>query len=201
MDRYTTLAAEQMHDRGPACRLRRRRASPARGVPPQLRPAPRLQRRHAGLIISAMNAHYVFLKFAKLWALESRAVDSALTRRRSIVHIDTARDLARRAEPGPAHRHGPRGDRPPGRARRARRRRAAAPRARGPALRAVSRRRSEFDVHAGWQLNKVIADVKPDVVHAHDPMGVALAAMALQMPLRPDARRRCSSPPGAWIST
>jgi glycosyltransferase involved in cell wall biosynthesis len=41
--------------------------------------------------------------------------------------------------------------------------------------------RSEFDVHAAWQLAKVFADVSPDVVHAHDPMGVALAAMALTM--------------------
>jgi glycosyltransferase involved in cell wall biosynthesis len=41
--------------------------------------------------------------------------------------------------------------------------------------------RSEFDVHAAWQLSKVLASVKPDVVHAHDPMGVALAAMALEM--------------------
>jgi glycosyltransferase involved in cell wall biosynthesis len=46
--------------------------------------------------------------------------------------------------------------------------------------------KSEFDVHAGWQLNKIIVDVKPDVVHAHDAMGVALAAMALQMPSRPN---------------
>jgi glycosyltransferase involved in cell wall biosynthesis len=45
--------------------------------------------------------------------------------------------------------------------------------------------KSEFDVHAGWQLNKIITDVKPDVVHAHDAMGVALAAMALQMPSHP----------------
>jgi glycosyltransferase involved in cell wall biosynthesis len=41
--------------------------------------------------------------------------------------------------------------------------------------------RSEFDVHAGWQLAKVFSDVQPDVVHAHDPMAVALTAMALQM--------------------
>jgi glycosyltransferase involved in cell wall biosynthesis len=41
--------------------------------------------------------------------------------------------------------------------------------------------RSEFDVHAAWALGRIIADVKPDVVHAHDPMGVALAAMALPM--------------------
>jgi glycosyltransferase involved in cell wall biosynthesis len=45
--------------------------------------------------------------------------------------------------------------------------------------------RSEFDVQAAWQLARVLRDVKPDVIHAHDPMGVALAAMALQMPAAP----------------
>jgi L-malate glycosyltransferase len=48
--------------------------------------------------------------------------------------------------------------------------------------------RSEFDVHAAWQLGRVLRDVKPDVVHAHDPMGVALAAMALQMQNGPVTR-------------
>ena len=48
--------------------------------------------------------------------------------------------------------------------------------------------RSEFDVHAAWQLGKVLTDVQPDVVHAHDPMAVALAAMALRMPSRPANR-------------
>ena len=41
--------------------------------------------------------------------------------------------------------------------------------------------RSEFDIHAGWQLAKIFGDAQPDVVHAHDPMAVALTAMALQM--------------------
>lgn len=41
--------------------------------------------------------------------------------------------------------------------------------------------RSEFDAHAGWQLAKVLTDVQPHVVHAHDPMGIALTAMALRM--------------------
>jgi glycosyltransferase involved in cell wall biosynthesis len=41
--------------------------------------------------------------------------------------------------------------------------------------------RSEFDVHAGWQLAKIFSDAAPDVVHAHDPMAVSLTAMALQM--------------------
>jgi glycosyltransferase involved in cell wall biosynthesis len=45
--------------------------------------------------------------------------------------------------------------------------------------------RSEFDVQAAWQLGRVLRDAKPDVIHAHDPMAVALTAMALQMPNGP----------------
>jgi L-malate glycosyltransferase len=41
--------------------------------------------------------------------------------------------------------------------------------------------RSEFDVQAAWQLGRVLRDVKPHIVHAHDPMAVALTAMAMQM--------------------
>jgi glycosyltransferase involved in cell wall biosynthesis len=41
--------------------------------------------------------------------------------------------------------------------------------------------RSEFDIKAAWQLAKIFDDVSPEVVHAHDPMAIALAAMALQM--------------------
>ena len=40
---------------------------------------------------------------------------------------------------------------------------------------------SEFDVQAGWQLHRVLRSISPDVVHLHDPMGVALMAMALKM--------------------
>lgn len=69
MQRYTTLAAQQMADEG-------RRAS-LWGL--LLHPPAAFLRNYVlkrgfldgapGLIISAMNAHYVFLKFAKLWAL------------------------------------------------------------------------------------------------------------------------------------
>ena len=73
MDLYTTLAAEDMHASGrradlfdlvvhpPAAFLRNYvlRRGIGDGAP--------------GLIISAMNAHYVFLKFAKLWALDRAA--------------------------------------------------------------------------------------------------------------------------------
>lgn len=43
--------------------------------------------------------------------------------------------------------------------------------------------RSEFDVRAAWQLARIFAAVKPDVIHAHDPHGIALAAMALKSPV------------------
>jgi glycosyltransferase involved in cell wall biosynthesis len=41
--------------------------------------------------------------------------------------------------------------------------------------------RSEFDVQAGWHLAGIIQNRTPQVVHAHDPMAVALVAMALHM--------------------
>lgn len=67
MDRYTTLAAEQLHDEG-------RRAGLGDLVvhPPAAFLRNYILRRgftdgFPGFIISAMNAYYVFLKFAKLW--------------------------------------------------------------------------------------------------------------------------------------
>jgi glycosyltransferase involved in cell wall biosynthesis len=72
MDRYTTLAAQAMFDEG-------RRAGLADLV---LHPPAAFLRNYVlrrgcldgvpGLIVSSMNAHYVFLKFAKLWALGRR---------------------------------------------------------------------------------------------------------------------------------
>jgi glycosyltransferase involved in cell wall biosynthesis len=70
MQRYTTLAAHQMSAQG-------RRATLAGLLfhPPAAFLRNYVLKRGfmdgaAGLIISAMNAHYVFLKFAKLWALQ-----------------------------------------------------------------------------------------------------------------------------------
>jgi glycosyltransferase involved in cell wall biosynthesis len=70
MDRYTTLAAEEMFDAG-----RRARVLDLVAHPPAAFLRNYLLRRGVldgvpGLIVSTMNAHYVFLKFAKLWALE-----------------------------------------------------------------------------------------------------------------------------------
>ena len=41
--------------------------------------------------------------------------------------------------------------------------------------------RSEADVSAAWRLARLIARLSPDVIHAHDPHGVAMAGMALSL--------------------
>lgn len=41
--------------------------------------------------------------------------------------------------------------------------------------------RMEMDLNAAWRLSRVIRQIKPDVLHAHDPHGVAMAALALSM--------------------
>jgi L-malate glycosyltransferase len=46
--------------------------------------------------------------------------------------------------------------------------------------------RAEMDLHAGWRLARVLRRLRPDVVHAHDPHGLAMAALALSLlPARP----------------
>jgi glycosyltransferase involved in cell wall biosynthesis len=39
--------------------------------------------------------------------------------------------------------------------------------------------RSELDLAAAWRLTRIIKDVQPAIIHAHDPHGVAMAALAL----------------------
>jgi len=41
--------------------------------------------------------------------------------------------------------------------------------------------RSEVDLPAAWRLSRVIRELQPDVIHAHDPHGVAVAATALSI--------------------
>lgn len=41
--------------------------------------------------------------------------------------------------------------------------------------------RTEMDLTAAWRLSRLIKQLGPDVVHAHDPHGVAMAALALSM--------------------
>src|SRR4051794_38909687 len=41
--------------------------------------------------------------------------------------------------------------------------------------------RTEMDLSAAWRLARVIDRLKPEVIHAHDPHGVAMASLALAM--------------------
>jgi glycosyltransferase involved in cell wall biosynthesis len=41
--------------------------------------------------------------------------------------------------------------------------------------------RTEMDLTAAWRLSRVIKRLAPDVIHAHDPHGVAMASVALSM--------------------
>ena len=41
--------------------------------------------------------------------------------------------------------------------------------------------RSEMDLSAAWRLARVLKRLQPDVIHAHDPHGVAMASLALSM--------------------
>jgi glycosyltransferase involved in cell wall biosynthesis len=41
--------------------------------------------------------------------------------------------------------------------------------------------RAEMDLGAAWRLSRLIKRVRPEIVHAHDPHAVAMAALALSM--------------------
>jgi glycosyltransferase involved in cell wall biosynthesis len=45
--------------------------------------------------------------------------------------------------------------------------------------------KTEMDLGAAWRLSRLIKRVNPDVIHAHDPHGVAMAALALSMSTQP----------------
>ena len=45
--------------------------------------------------------------------------------------------------------------------------------------------RTEMDLSAAWRLSRVIKQLQPDIVHAHDPHAVAMAALALSMSTQP----------------
>src|SRR2546429_7392147 len=50
--------------------------------------------------------------------------------------------------------------------------------------------RTEMDLTAGWRLSRVIKRLAPDVIHAHDPHGVAMAALALSLGGAPKREER-----------
>lgn len=41
--------------------------------------------------------------------------------------------------------------------------------------------KTEMDLTAAWRLSRIIKQLKPNIVHAHDPHAVAMAALALSM--------------------
>src|SRR5436305_13773646 len=41
--------------------------------------------------------------------------------------------------------------------------------------------RSEMDLSAAWKFSRLIKRLRPDVIHAHDPHGVAMASLALSI--------------------
>lgn len=45
--------------------------------------------------------------------------------------------------------------------------------------------RMEMDLSAAWRLSRAIKQLRPDVVHAHDPHAVAMAGLALSMSTQP----------------
>ena len=45
--------------------------------------------------------------------------------------------------------------------------------------------KTEMDLGAAWRLSRAIKQLQPDVIHAHDPHGVAMAALALSMSTEP----------------
>ena len=45
--------------------------------------------------------------------------------------------------------------------------------------------RAEMDLSAAWRLSRAIKGLRPDIVHAHDPHGVAMASLALNMSRHP----------------
>jgi glycosyltransferase involved in cell wall biosynthesis len=45
--------------------------------------------------------------------------------------------------------------------------------------------KTEMDLGAAWKLARLIRQLRPDVVHAHDPHGVAMAGIALSMITQP----------------
>ena len=53
--------------------------------------------------------------------------------------------------------------------------------------------RAEMDLAAAWRLSRVLKQLKPDIVHAHDPHGVAMASIALSMSTLPRLPRLVAS--------
>ncbi len=73
IDRYTSLAARQMHDRGKRVGFAGIAARPCGAFLRNYLARGGWQDGSVGLVVSILNSYYVFLKFAKLWELERKA--------------------------------------------------------------------------------------------------------------------------------
>ena len=71
IDRYTTYAARQMHENGRRAGLLQLAGHPPLAFLRNYIARGGIRDGVPGFIISAMNAYYVFLKFAKLWELQN----------------------------------------------------------------------------------------------------------------------------------
>ena len=72
IDRYTTYAANQMHESGRRAGLLQIAGHPPLAFLRNYLAHGGIRDGAAGFIISAMNSYYVFLKFAKLWELQNQ---------------------------------------------------------------------------------------------------------------------------------
>ena len=75
MDRYTTLAAQQMHAQGKRATWAQLFFHPRFAFVRNYFLKGGFRDGKAGLVISLVNSYYVFLKFAKLWEIQRRTMD------------------------------------------------------------------------------------------------------------------------------
>jgi hypothetical protein len=73
MDRYTTLAARQMHEQGKRATVMDLLIHPRLAFLRNYILKGGFRDGKAGLVISLVNSYYVFLKFAKLWELQKNS--------------------------------------------------------------------------------------------------------------------------------
>ena len=61
--------------------------------------------------------------------------------------------------------------------------------------------KTEMDLGAAWRLSRLVKQLGPDVIHAHDPHGVAMAALALSMSTQPTKPPKLTATPRRKTAT
>jgi glycosyltransferase involved in cell wall biosynthesis len=85
IDRYTTIAARELHENGRRAGLSRIAVHPVLAFARNYVLRGGFRQGTAGLIVSMLNSYYVLLKFVKLWELEHAQSEPASTREPSNV--------------------------------------------------------------------------------------------------------------------